>query len=86
MNVYIYVFKFSVTKTSSKYIGLIYRIYIHVTSVKTTYYRNVQNKLKKNNKTMIPILFFTLFKGRVHKATIYLFVDGCVFLLYDTAN
>lgn len=50
MHVYIYVFKFSVTKTPSKYIGLIYRIYIHVTSVKTTYYRNVQNKLKKKPK------------------------------------
>lgn len=85
MHVYIYVFKFSVTKTPSKYIGLIYRIYIHVTSVKTTYYRNVRNKLKKT-KTMIPIFFLTLFRGRVHKATIDLFVDGCVFLLYDTAN
>lgn len=85
MHVYIYVFKFSVTKTPSKYIGLIYRIYIHVTSVKTTYYRNVQNKLKKNQNNDSHS-FFTLFRGRVHKATIDLFVDGCVFLLYDTAN
>lgn len=48
-------FKNARTKTPSKYIGLIYRIYIHVTSVKTTYYRNVQNKLKKNQNNDSPI-------------------------------
>lgn len=64
MHVYIYVFKFSVKKTLSKCIGLIYRIYTHVTSVKTTYYRNVQNKFKKNQNN--DSFFFSLYLGGVY--------------------